>query len=52
MNYQYSYNQAGRVTAQHMDYYGGTQTFDAGVHVGYRRADDGDQLRPLVQPSV
>ena len=28
--YEYSYNQAGRVTAQHMDYYGGTQTFDAG----------------------
>uniref|UniRef100_Q024R2 YD repeat protein n=1 Tax=Solibacter usitatus (strain Ellin6076) TaxID=234267 RepID=Q024R2_SOLUE len=29
VNYQYSYNQAGRVTSQHMDYYGGTHVFDA-----------------------
>uniref|UniRef100_Q024R0 YD repeat protein n=1 Tax=Solibacter usitatus (strain Ellin6076) TaxID=234267 RepID=Q024R0_SOLUE len=29
VNYQYSYNQAGRVTSQHMDYYGGAHVFDA-----------------------
>jgi YD repeat-containing protein len=27
--YEYNYNQAGRITAQHMDYDGGAQTFDA-----------------------
>ena len=29
VNYQYSYNQAGRVTSQHMDYDGGAHVFDA-----------------------